>query len=856
MICKRLSFGMGFFMGALALLCPTLSYSQWEDVSTEFLVDASCTGSFLGCGVSCVDFNGDGLDDLTIGQASGNVSLYVRTEDGFELDMELLGELQVTGIAWLDVEGDGDLDLFFARRDGGVKLFIRTASGALLDQSLSRGIPDWEGWRPRGISACDFDRDDDLDVYIASYHISSQDFHYSNVLLINDGQGNFTVADDSVGVDNGVQTSFQGGWLDYDGDGWDDLWVINDRFSFPNSLYRNQGDGTFVDMAPELGLDITLDPMTATIFDPDGDGDWDLFSTDVPNIAHQFFVNTDSGFVDLAQDAGLDDIDDYGWGACALDVDGDMREDLMISTLFWPFEQTPADNRLYMGSDSGLYFIEDTVGWPNEQFGLYHLGRFDLNGDRAPDIVGHGTIPIAQLLLNTNEEGASRMTVKLVGTTANSHAVGAVIQVHAGGTQQMQQVDVGSDYVTQHSYTRFFGMGDLETADSVVVTWPGGVVETWYGLEADAAHVLIQGTAGLEPIALERLCPWDSQGWLLPFDADSVDMYWNGVPLSSDVVWVETTGTDVLEAHWWNGAYVLEWSLSSSVDTLPVLAFECDVPVCHYDSVTVAWSSMGADAVYWMDSIPAPPDTVFSVIQDSLHVSWLFGAACLLDTLVEVPWPDSLLMDLIVELPACHDDLATVETSVMGGTPPLNVDWLGASPESLGNGNWPVSLVDAAGCVVLDSVWVEIPDTLEASATWSYLGNSDSVWVDIDIVGGTPPYTLSWNDGWNGEGPLLAPLTLSWSVLDANGCLLLDILSIGVNGMEGGTMPQPQCWRANGQLGFTGAVPAGTLTMYDLTGRMIYASEWISGQSIPCPYPHPVVVRLEYESGQHSVFIR
>jgi len=65
------------------------------------------------------------------------------------------------------------------------------------------------------------------------------------------------------------------------------------------------------------------------------------------------------------------------------------------------------------------------------------------------------------------------VTVKLVGTTSNSHAVGAVIQVYAGGVQQMQQVDVGSDYVTQHSYTRFFGMGDLETADSIVVTWPG-----------------------------------------------------------------------------------------------------------------------------------------------------------------------------------------------------------------------------------------------------------------------------------------------------------------------------------------------------------------------------------------------
>ena len=82
--------------------------AQWEDVSIEYLVEASCTGSYLGCGLSCVDFNADGKDDLTIGQASGVVSLYLRTEEGFVLDQELLGTGQATGVLWVDVEGDGD----------------------------------------------------------------------------------------------------------------------------------------------------------------------------------------------------------------------------------------------------------------------------------------------------------------------------------------------------------------------------------------------------------------------------------------------------------------------------------------------------------------------------------------------------------------------------------------------------------------------------------------------------------------------------------------------------------------------------------------------------------------------------
>ena len=207
---------------------------------------------------------------------------------------------------------------------------------------------------------------------------------------------------------------------------------------------------------------------------------------------HSLFEQTDSGFVDVALDSGTSGIDDYGWGGCAVDVDGDAREDLMVATLNWPSE-SPVDNRLYLALDSGLAFQEDDTGWPNEQFPLYHLGRFDLDGDRAPDIIGHGAIPIAQLLLNTNEQGASRMTVRLVGTTSNSHAVGALIEVYAAGQRQMQQVDAGSDYVTQHSYTRFFGMDTLQTLDSIVVTWPGANTETWYALDADTAHVLVQG---------------------------------------------------------------------------------------------------------------------------------------------------------------------------------------------------------------------------------------------------------------------------------------------------------------------------------------------------------------------------
>ena len=96
-----------------------------------------------------------------------------------------------------------------------------------------------------------------------------------------------------------------------------------------------------------------------------------------------------------------------------------------------------------MNIEAGLGFNENSAIWPNEQYPVYNLGRFDLDQDRSPDIACHGSLPTVQLLRTTNDGGASRLALRLVGTESNSHAVGARIKVHSGGKVQMKQVDAG-----------------------------------------------------------------------------------------------------------------------------------------------------------------------------------------------------------------------------------------------------------------------------------------------------------------------------------------------------------------------------------------------------------------------------
>ena len=830
---------------------------QLEDVSAQYIVSGSAGGSFSGCGLSCADFNGDGWDDITLSETEGTIKLYAGGPAGPELTQTLTGTGEGRGVLWIDVDEDGDLDLWVARFEGALELHIQGPDGSLTEEGVARGLPQLEGWRPRGLSANDYDRDGDLDVYITTYHIDVQDAFYPNLLLRNDGSGYFAEVAEDAGVGNGIQTTFQGGWLDYDDDGWDDLWVINDRLLFSNSLYRNLGDGTFEDVAPDLGLDVNLDPMTATIFDPDQDGDWDLFSTDVVNFAHQFFECTDTGYVDVADAVGVSGIPDYGWGGCVVDIDGDRREDLMVATNFFPSE-SPSDNRVYMNVESGLGFNENSALWPNEQYPLYNLGRFDLDQDRSPDIACHGSLPTVQLLRTTNDGGASRLALRLVGTESNSHAVGARIKVHSGGKVQMQQVDAGADYQTQHTFTRFFGMGDLVSVDSIEVRWPTGITETWYGLSADTAAVLIEGTSTAALVEVERECPWEPQGWVLPFPSDSVAMIWNGLSVDADTVWATTSGLHMLEATWWDGRFSWTQTVGATVEPIPTLAVTVSLALCPWDSALVQWVAPDSGMVTVNGEIPFDGVWWESETLDSLSLVWMHPDGCLLDSVVSVVIPDPVNIEWTLLDAPCAGEVGEAAPTLSGGTPPWSVDWMGLEPDALPAGDHSVQFTDAVGCVVLDTIAIGEPDSLEVDISLSYAGLSDTAQVTLSVSGGTLPYLVDWSGGF-GDGALLAPGFLGWLVEDAQGCLAFGTVEVSSNPLQSveALASVHGCVREEGAIRFIGPdVSSLDVELHDLSGRLLFQGKTKDSGRIPFTAEGAVLIRVRDWLGRSSVWVR
>ena len=254
-------------------------------------------------GVSLGDVDGDGLDDLYISQPGGLPNLLYRNQgDGTFADItaesgvDVLDDTSMALFADLDNDGDQDLVLIGAqpmlfRNDGRGRFSYDARSGL-------RPSPDRAGLYT-GAALADYDLDGDLDLYVCSYDFWQAGAEYDaptpyydatngppNLLFRNRGDGSFEDVTDAAGLmENNDRFSFAAAWGDYDDDGDPDLYVANDFGR--NNLYRNNGDGTFSDVAPAAGVEDLGAGMSAAWGDYDNDGDLDLYVSNMWSSAGQ-----------------------------------------------------------------------------------------------------------------------------------------------------------------------------------------------------------------------------------------------------------------------------------------------------------------------------------------------------------------------------------------------------------------------------------------------------------------------------------------------------------------------------------------------------------------------------------------
>jgi hypothetical protein len=484
-------------------------------------------------------------------------------------------ETMLGGVALLDYDGDGLLDLFLAngaaqpgfdKRDPRYwnRLYRNRGNGIFEDVTARAGVAG-EGYS-MGVAAADFDNDGHPDLFVTGVG--------RNILYRNRGDGTFEDVTAKAGI-HAEPWSVAAGWFDYDGDGRLDLFVVNyvawdpktepvcrdprsgallhchpeNYTGLPNTLYHNNGDGTFTDVSEASGIRRYIGKGMGVAFaDYDGDGRLDILVT---NDTHPNFLFHNEGngrFREVGMPAGIAVNDDgrtlSSMGVDFRDVDNDGLPDLFLTAII--HETYP----LYRNLGRGLFgdftyrsrvgaATAATTGWSNGIFDFDDDGRKDLfaaNGDlNANSDAVSGTparqrclalvqrpdgafdpVPVGPaalyrgaafgdfdndgridavvsrigegpvLLRNVSPGGNHWLGLKLEGRTSNRDAIGAAVHIRTASGEQWNHVTTSVGYAGSSDVRVHFGLG-ADTRAAVEIRWPGGKVQK---LDAEANRYL------------------------------------------------------------------------------------------------------------------------------------------------------------------------------------------------------------------------------------------------------------------------------------------------------------------------------------------------------------------------------
>ena len=230
------------------------------------------------------------------------------------------------GSAWGDYDHDGDLDLFTTGIHTTHALYRNEDGAGFTDIAQAAGLKDPRGgW---GASCADYDNDGWLDLYVSR---DAWEGGTPNSLYRNQGNSTFIEVSEEAGVDD-PDASFTHTWGDYDNDGWLDLYVAEGVTGdgTPNKLFHNQRDGTFKDRAAEAGVGHTGKTLGVAFGDYDNDGDLDLYASDVGGPSTLYRNNGDGTFADVTLQAGVDRPHAGSYVTFFFDYNGDGHLDLFV----------------------------------------------------------------------------------------------------------------------------------------------------------------------------------------------------------------------------------------------------------------------------------------------------------------------------------------------------------------------------------------------------------------------------------------------------------------------------------------------------------------------------------------------
>jgi len=456
---------------------------------TDVTEKAGVRGRGYGMGVGVGDFNNDGFPDLFVTNY-GDCILYRNNGDGSFTDVTSQAGIKTEGwnmsAGFLDYDNDGYLDLFVTRY-----LQWDFSVGAMV---CGVNVPGGRAYcHPNEFKAV------------------------SNYLFRNNHDGTFTDVSESSYVKEREGYGLGMAFGDFNNDGLTDIYVAND--AFPQFLFKNNGDGTFSEVAALAGVGFTEDGNTfsgmGTDFtDLDNDGFPDILTTALPYEYFAFFRNNgDETFTYSSVTSDLAEISRPfgGWGIHAFDFDNDGSNEVFVATshVMDNIEVTQPHLRYlqkpllmrYQGkrfvnvsADSGEVFNEAWVA-RGAAFG-------DLDNDGDIDIVVSDYRGPAHLLRNEGGNKNHWITLDLVGRKSNRDALGARVKLTTdGGKVQYRTVSTAGSYASANDRRVAFGIGDEKTIQQISIRWPSGIEQVIDNPKLDQILRVVEEGAPPKPTA-------------------------------------------------------------------------------------------------------------------------------------------------------------------------------------------------------------------------------------------------------------------------------------------------------------------------------------------------------------------
>ena len=269
---------MKFYQLTLYLLSINLSVAQiaFDNEAETLGVEIICGNTLFGNGVSFFDYDNDGWDDLTVATADDDPVRFYKNINGNFVEQTLNianNNWRNKQVNWVDIDNDGDNDLFVTSDTSINRLYENLGNMILQDITSTSGLLN-EVLVTYGASWGDYNNDGFLDVFL-----SNRDTTIPNILYKNNGNNTFSLVNSESGLITTGTLSFCSAFIDYNKDGFQDIYVANDKVEYPNIMYKNNGDGTFTEVGFETGTDITIDAMSVTIGDYNSDSWLDIYVT-------------------------------------------------------------------------------------------------------------------------------------------------------------------------------------------------------------------------------------------------------------------------------------------------------------------------------------------------------------------------------------------------------------------------------------------------------------------------------------------------------------------------------------------------------------------------------------------------